>query len=239
MQLSELFTRSMSAKALFSIFFLSLLTQAGATVSIISSVGELFDSGGVNTISDNTLWALVIDGDNDGDVLNTAQDVGISTSTANSLFSINQSIDIGTTLGGDVVFAIGGMNGAAPGIDDRTIASITLGGTIVAGRAYAFVWFPGATWSGTPGDYTLTSSPHNIASQVGSISASTGDGVFDGGMFIPSEGTTVSAGALNSNGGGTVANSHLTAVNLVIPEPSTMLLGVLGGLLLLRRSRTD
>lgn len=227
----------MKFKSFVLLTYFATLLCCSAAVGIFSSVGELFDSNNTR-ISDNTLWALVVDADNDGDVLNTSQDSVFSSITANSLFVINQAIDIGTVLGGDEVFALGGMNGAAPGIDDRLVNGITIGGGIQTGRAYAFVWFPGVAFNGTSGDFTLTSNSHNIGTQVGSYSSSVTDGVFDTGMFIPSDGNTVSAGALNSNGGGTIANSSLTAFDL-IPEPSTALLGVLGGLLLLRRRRTE
>lgn len=225
---------------------LALSQVSYGVATLQSTFGILNDSSGA-TVSNDTLWVLIVDTNNDNSIWGTALDSSISTSTANSLLGVGQSIDLGSIINGDTIFAMGGVNEAG-GINgyDFSVLSVTLGvnGT-AAGLDYAFAWFPGVTFSGTT-PILSGSNPHNIGSQVGMINRTVADSPgtsgMNSGMALPGDGGTITTGAVTSTvgGGGTITTpAHLTAVNLVIPEPSTMLLGALGSLLLLRRSRTD
>ncbi len=206
---------------------------AGATVLLNTQFGAAFTSANT-TVADGTLWVLIGNTNADASIAGTAINSTLIAATANTLFTAGQSINLGSVIGGDTVFAMGGFNGAAPGIDASAL-TLTYGvnGT-AANQAFAFFWFPGATFAGDP--ITSGSSAKTIGSQVGGLNTTSADGVFDIGMTLPADGWIGSSGAANVDGGGTLADSRFTAVNL-IPEPSAALLGAIGALGLLRRRR--
>lgn len=208
---------------------------ASASVTLSTQFGVAFDSAGV-AVPDGTLWALVVDGGDNlfaGFTTNSSLSAVHTTSpgVADTFFAANQSLALGSAAGGGTVFAMGAFNGTFNGLTGLAIEDITLNYGIngtAAALAYAFYWFPGATYTG--------GATESIGSQVGGINTTSGDGVFDAGMILPNDGALITTGAANEDGGGTIANSSFTAVNLV-PEPSSALLGALGALCLLRRRR--
>jgi hypothetical protein len=224
---------------LMPIISLLLMLSGGATVTLQNFSGYVYNSTS-GLVATNTLWVLVVDADNNNSILGTSLDSTLSSLTGNSLFTANTtSINIGTNIGGDIVFAMGGFNGTGGTLGTNFSAlSLTLGtnGT-AAGLDYAFVWFPGVTYSGGA-PITSGSNSHVIGTQVGSINRTTADGGtgFNGGMILPADGNTVTLGASSSAFGGTVSQAQFSAINLV-PEPSSFMLTVLGvfGFILRRR----
>jgi hypothetical protein len=209
----------------------ALVVPASAAVTLNTQFGSAFDSLGA-TVPDGTLWALVVDTNNDGIFTGFNNNGSLSsTIAADTFFTAAQSISLGTVLNGNTVFALGGFNGAGPGITADTIVINYGTNGAAAALTYAIYWFPGATYSG-PGAQT-------IGSQVGGLNTTSNDGgLFDAGMVLPNDGGLISTGAATVDGGGSIANSTFTAVNLtVIPEPSAALLGAIGALGLLRRRR--
>lgn len=221
-------------KTKLALLLIAAALPSGATVLLNTQFGTAFDSSGV-AVADGTLWVLIGNTNGDGSIAGTTINSTLIDTTANTLFTVGQSINLGSVIGGDTVFAMGGFNGAAPGIDASAL-TLTYGvNATAASQTFAFFWFPGATYGGSD-PITSGSSPTVIGSQVGGINTTSADGVFDIGMTLPADGFQGSSGAATSDGGGTIADSAFQAVNL-IPEPSAALLGALGALGLLRRRR--
>lgn len=213
------------------LLFAALVVPASAAVTLNTQFGSAFNSSGV-AVADGTLWALVVDTNNDGIFTGFSNNGSLAgnAAAANTFFTGNQSLSLGTVLNGNTVFALGGFNAAGPGITaDTVVLNYGTNGTAAA-LSYAFYWFPGATYSG-PGVQT-------IGSQVGGLNTTSNNGIFDAGMVLPNDGSLISTGAANVDGGGTIPDATFQAVNLtVIPEPSAALLGAIGALGLLRRRR--
>lgn len=215
-------------KALTALALIASATSAFASVTLTTGFGVAYTSTGV-AVPDGTLWALVVDTDGNstfsgGFGLNST----LTESGANSVFTLGQTLAVGTLLGGDAIFAMGGFNGTAvAGMAGLSLDSVTTNyGTngLAAGKNIAFYWFPGAT----------VANP-KVGSQVGGFNSNT-DAAVLGGMVLPPDGANVPVGGGTTDLGGTLPNARLTAVNL-IPETSTALLGALGALGLLRRRR--
>jgi hypothetical protein len=208
---------------LVTLLLIAAALPAAATITINTQFGTAFDAAGA-PVADGTLWALIAD--TNGDNL-FAGGFGINASLAQSGAAVfgGQTLALGSVFGGDTVFKLGAFNGAGPGVTDGPFG-FTLGeNSLAAGQRYAFYWFPGV----------IASASHVVGSQVGGINNSLpADGGLDP-MVVPADGAGVFQGAANADGGGTLANSRFTAV--LIPEPSTALLGALGALGLLRRRR--
>jgi hypothetical protein len=213
-------------------------SQAFGAIGLTSQYGVAFDAAG-DIVGDGTLWALVIDSDNNntfaGFSINDslhAENI-INPSVADTYFTSGQSISLGDSLGGGTVFAMGEINSVLSGgagiYADVLNFDIGVNG-VAANLEFAFYWFPGATFTGDQND------PQTIASEVGGINTTSNDGIFDIGMVMPADGSNVSSGAATVGGGGTLANTSFTAVTLV-PEPTTALLAAFGSLALLRRRR--
>jgi hypothetical protein len=209
-----------------------------AAVSLETQFGIAYDSSG-NAVVDGTLWILVADTNNDSNFTGFGLDSSLfqaNQSTfgiADLFFTSGQSLELGQTLNGNTIFAMGGFNG----LGDNGVLGLTADfieqfnypdfGT-ASGIAFAFYWFPGAIFTGGPVE--------TIGNEVGGIHTSSNDSLFNTGMFLPSDGTSVTVGAATSDLDGSIDNSRFTAVTL-IPEPSTALLGALGMIALLRRRR--
>ena len=216
-----------------SLLMLSSLA-AQATISLNLFVGVARDSS-ANPVHDGTLWALVVDADvNQSFYGGFGLNSSLGQAGAQGAFTPGQSITVGANLGGDTVAAIGGFNGGlADGFEGvlDTFRNFTLGLNGMAnGRSFAVYWFPGATYSG--------GSSAQIGSQVGAINPNVND--ISGGvdrMVVPPDGATIFTGAASNdqNVGGSLPASRFIAN--VIPEPSSLLLGMLGGLCLWRRKR--
>jgi hypothetical protein len=203
------------------------LPASAVTINLYSGIFR--DSLGA-ALPDGTLFALVADTNANnnfggGTTLNST----LTQSQANSVFSIGQTLSVGSVLGGDTVFFLGALTGVStdgtPGLLN-TVVNFNLDAS-TQGLNYAIYFFPGGTLTGGVG---------TIAGQAGGISSTVAE-ASQGGLTIPgSNAANVNQGALDVTNGGSLANSRFTAVNL-IPEPSTMLLGAFGALGLLRRRR--
>lgn len=209
-----------------------------ATVTLNIQFGVARDSLGV-AVEDGTLWALIVDTNNDSSFTGFGLDSRLAnTTTADGYFTPNQELSVGGTIGGDTIFAMGAFNGTAnaeiTGLALSTLA-LTLGQNgLTAGRNFAFYWFPGATYSGAE-------SPSIVGSQVGGINSSVVDtGASLDALVIPVDGTSLNPGVGTSEVTGGTVSSDFHAVNLTaIPEPSSALLAVFGSLLLFRRRRSS
>ena len=224
---------------------IALSSSANATVTLNGQYGQAFQADGTTAVPDGTLWALVVDTDGDNIIAGLGLDSSLTqlaASGAASLQAINttfggKSLTLGSNLGLDTIFALGGFNSAAlsvPGSAATAVAGLNLGTNgLAAGLNYSFFFFPGVSFTTSGASYT-------VGSSVGGVNRSTADaGGGTAGMIIPANGATVFQGASTSAGGdlgGSVPNSSFTAVALV-PEPSAVLLGAIGALGLLRRRR--
>jgi len=204
---------------------IALTASASATVSIQGSYGDLRTSTG-NLVANNTLYILV--GSSTGTFAgNFTINTTLGAVGANSVFTSGQTITLGSTLAtGNTIFHIGGTGGA---LAEAVLSGLSNTGDVASGNNYAIYWFPGSTFGG--------GNSGSVASQVGGYNNTVGESAFEfGGMVIPANGADVTQGFATVSGGGSLANSIPTAVNL-IPEPSAALLGALGVLGLLRRRR--
>lgn len=212
-----------------------MLTTANALVTINLSVGTALLANGTTPVPDGTLWVVVLDTNSssslpamtlNSSIFETAQTT-VGLASVNSTFATGQNIALGTLIGGDAVFGIGGFSsglagfagGAAPALADLTLP---------AGRNYGFYFFPGVT-------FTTEAATYQVGGSVGGIHTGVDDGPI-GAMVVPPDGNLVDSGANSVSVGGSIANSRFTAVTL-IPEPSAALLGAVGVLGLLRRRR--
>lgn len=214
-------------------YILSLLiasvAPAFATITLNTQFGVAYNSLGV-AVPDGTAWIMVVDANNDSSF---AGGFGLegTLANANSTFSTGQVITNNSVLGSDFVFAMGSFNGTGSGLTGASLDAVTFelnsAAGLVANRAFAFYWFPGAT---------IVNGQIVVAGEVGGIHSAV-DAANVGAMTIPNDGATLPSGAATSgDAGGSLPNSRFTAVQL-IPEPSTMLLGAFGALGLLRRRR--
>ena len=211
---------------------------AFATISMDMSFGFCRTSAGA-LVPDGTLWALIVDSSGDSALPQLALNSGISASSSSPFWYANLSV--GGTVGGDTVFAMGGFNGTATDISltgwtSASLTGVTLGTNgLVAGKNFGFYWFPGATYTGA-GAYQVG---NGLGHQVGGIQTTLIDpnnGADP--MVVPTDPATIAPGAnsIDSQGPGSLPNSQFLATS-IIPEPSSMLLGALGALGLLRRRR--
>ncbi len=221
---------------LVALLFVASILPAAATFTLSTQFGTALTSGSA-PVPDGTLWALVVDADNNSTF---AGGFGLNSSifqagtvAANAAFVAGQSLSLGTNLGGDIVFAMGGFNGTGDlGLGNLTavLPGLNLGDNgLATNRNYAFYWFPGATYA--PGTNT-------IGSQVGGINNAQNVALAGiDAMIIPADAAFVNQGAVEATEwSGVNTAAQFTAVNL-IPEPSAALLGALGALGLLRRRR--
>lgn len=218
-----------SKLALFALFAAAIL-PASATVTLNTAFGTAYNAAGT-AVPNGTLWALVVDTNNDSSFLGQfGTNSSLNVSGADILFNTGDSIGIGDVLGGDTVFAMGGFNADGSSLD-TVIATLGANG-LAAGLKFSFLWFPGVIYT-VEGDYT-------VGLEVGGIHSNINAGPPSnlGDMVIPSDGALVNVGAGTADGaGGTLTPDQFKAVLLVIPEPSTALLGAIGALGLLRRRR--
>lgn len=235
-------------KKVFLVFAAAVLCvcSANAAVTVNVSFGSAFDSVSA-AVPNGTLWVMIADSDDNSSF---AGGFNINSSLTNAVAAAaafgGQSLSVGTVIGGDTIFAMGGFNSAAAGgIPGANVVSLTLasGGVngVATGRNFAIYWFPGLTYGGpggATGSTTAAGYSVNVGStfQVGGIHDSGTDaGLGYEALVFPAAGAT-NPGVANDNFDGTLPDSRFVAVNAV-PEPSVALLGGLGVLALLRRRR--
>ena len=218
---------------------LVLGTSAALASNTLSLTAGVCATKTGSAVPDGTLWVLMVDS---GGTANALPQLNLDSSITSSGAAFNQSpfwyasLSVGSVIQGDTVFAMGKVDSTASGISGVLLASVVaqygLNG-ISSGKNYGLYWFPGVTYT-APGTYQVGWG----SGEVGGIQTTTGDtGVGFTGMVFPADtGADLSPGALTTDQGGSFAPSSFQAVNL-IPEPSSMLLGALGALGLLRRRR--
>lgn len=210
---------------------IALSTGAGnATISLTTQFGVATDSSSV-AVPDGTLWALIVDSDAvNGGLPQLNVNSGISASLSSPFWYKNLSV--GGTVNSDQVFAMGAFNGTTA----AGIAGAWIGGlsnlTLPAGKNFGLYWFPGVTFTGD-GTYLVG---NGLGHQVGGINSTTVEDGADIGMVVPADGFPYTVSASSSALSGAVPAANFVAVS-IIPEPSSMLLGALGALGLLRRRR--
>jgi MYXO-CTERM domain-containing protein len=211
---------------------LAFVGSVNAGITLNMTLGTALTAGGV-AVPDGTLYALVIDTDNSGTFAGGigANQSMTSQTSADAFFTTGQSVSLGSLLGGDTVFALGGFNGTANGSTDGFIfdtLNLELGVNGVAiGKQTALYYFPGVTYSAT--------GSNRVGLQVGGMTSDAQSGTFSQSMVMPAEGTT-DYGAITLSSQGTTPNFRALTLTSV-PEPSSAFLAALGVLGLLRRRR--
>ncbi len=215
--------------------FFAALAPVSATVTIACEFGSLRDSSGAVLSSTLTLWAIIYDADNDGQLpggLGTNESLTDDDSNSAHSAFVGRTLSQNLMIGGDKVIFVDNFTSdlATP-----YLASVDLAASgLAAGRSYGFYWFPGSTLDDQNFD--------EVGFQVGGINEllnyyGAGDAAYIG-TQIPADGATVTTSLLEPSFGGTIAPQRLTAIDAVpIPEPSAAVLGTLAGLLFLRRRR--
>ncbi len=225
-----------------SLFIFACLCGAShATITLNTFFGIATSSDGVTPVPDDTLWIMIVDRDGNnvlpgGLEADSSLNQNVDTSQIADDFS-NIMLSLGATINGDVIFAMGGMNGTEnfgqAGISNEAI-ELGLGesdilGSSDVGKTFGFYWFPGIAYdSGNP-NVQLGS-----VFEVGGISTVNNLDAGDP-MVIPGDGITINIGASTEELGGTTPSADFTA--LAIPEPSTLVLSLVGAVALLRRRR--
>ena len=173
-----------------------------------------------------TLYALVVDAGTAGFAgFSAGGSIAQTPGTVNDFFSTGQQFSVGDTLGGGTIFHVGGMASAT----GAAIGSYS--GTLTQGQNWVIYWFPGSIYTGALNEAQTIS-----GNQVGGLnSLNTESGTITP-MTVPADGFTYSTGAFSASAGGTSPNAQFNAVTL-IPEPTSSLLSMLGGLALLFRRR--
>lgn len=216
-----------------ALVFGAIVLPASASITLSNQFGVASDKAGA-AVPDGTLWALVVDTNSDGafpGAFGANQSLGQI--GANLAFTTGQQLTLGGNLfGGDTIFALGGFNGTANGVTGLSISELSLNlgeNGLTSGKAFAFYWFPGSTYTST--------GTNLVGSQVGGINAGADANAQLGAMTIPADSAFYTTGAASTgSAGGTLDASRFVAQPL-IPEPSSALLGLVGALGLLRRRR--
>ena len=219
---------------------LSLGARAALTIDIIA--GRLLNSSG-NEVSDSSIWALVVDDDNNNTLpgnlsLSSTGKLLPDQPTFEAVWEDFSGIEIvaDAMINGDrilEVFLVDGFN--TSGQTAVTYQTITLSDAqwqAVSGKKWGIFWFPeliGSTTLPSSGNFEIG----------GYYDPNVGSGGHSG-MVMPTyvDGTNpqVVAAFIGTDvpgAGGALGTSNFTA----IPEPSAMLLTLLGSVALLRRRR--
>jgi hypothetical protein len=224
-------------------FGLVLLSGSSyGAVTIATQFGQAFLVDGTTLVPDGTLWAAIVDTNNNSALPGMSVNSSLAQTAAtgqagidsiNGLFA-GKSLALGSLFGGDAVIAMGGFASGGVGVAGATAPtlSLSLGGAngTATGRIYGFYYFPGVT-------FTSEGETYNVGGSIGGINTTLADAnTATDGMIIPTDTFVVTQGASTANLGGIIPTSSFTAVALV-PEPSAALLGAIGALGLLRRRR--
>lgn len=211
--------------------FLTALVATGLGVVASSAAVTMFFDGGRfrdnlgSPLANGSMFLIMVDTNNDGfAALNT-----------NTFAGINPTA--GSTIGGDYVLVstftktVGGLSGS---INEQVINFDLNTGpalNVNTGDRLAFVWFTQNV--GT----VSTGTKYGVFTTLVTDAVSGGNSV--GGMVIQPDSTTTNINYYdNATASGALATAANFTANLtVIPEPATAMLGLVGGLLLLRRRR--
>jgi hypothetical protein len=213
---------------------------ASATVGF--AIGDLRDAAGTPLADNTSTWAIIVS--NTTDPLPGGLTDGNSLGSSNTTQIANDFNNVYLTVGNKGSYTITHVGLIAsvgllgePGVAQDTVAfTIQTAGAVTAGKLWGLYWFPGFS-----NGQQLTGSY-----QVGGFSQSVSNAASGGsfGTTVPTDGTNESAVNFietnyNQNvllGGDTgLAAARFTAV--AIPEPSSLVLTLLGSAALLRRRR--
>ena len=183
---------------------------AYGSVTINLSAGELFQSDGTTPIPTGSLLQLV------------------ASTTDNVFTSPSPTSFTGGSADDQVVATFDSNDFLGPGSTISAI-SFSLGGNLNAGDELLLRWWPSLTIaSSTPGSGTPFGQFRTDAVENGS----------DTGWFVPADGSTIALNFLDTAGGGSEPNSAGTAsFTTAVPEPSTLAVLLIGGILLAPRIR--
>ncbi len=187
------------------------------------------DSNNVN-LNSGLLALLVVDAGGDG-FLNATLTTGNPISSG-SISSAGLSTDLMSTFAGDTVVAR--MSSENLGFDTWMAGTLTLFENVTAyqNKNFAIVWF----------ETMLSSTTGNATGKFGIARASgwTMPGVNSGDYTYGGNFGTITLGSTATSSIGSVAFATNGTTFTIIPEPSISLLGLFtGGLLLMRRRRTE
>lgn len=208
-----------------------------ATVSIELQFGTLRASTG-DVVSNGTLWALFYQSATATLPGGLVQDSSLvdtidQKSSIASDFTRGSTIAEGQTIGGSKILLTGvvGDNGIVVDTSLTAVDLTTLG--VATDGIYGFFWFPGLT--ATNNDIPLSG-----AFEVGGFNELTASANSGGnqGMKFPADGASVITAYFDeviTEGGTDFSTARFTAV--AIPEPSAIVLTLLGSAALLRRRR--
>lgn len=232
-----------------------MAVPAFAALSLEVQVGTLLDSSS-NPVSDGSIWAIIID---DGDGILPG---GLSVSSSTTLGAANaaqaydhfagKTIEADAMINGDqilqVFFVDGENTSGVPALSTQTLVFLDAEWQAMSGKQWAIYWFPGITPPPLPPP--TPENPNPILSvilptgefEIGGIRQITANSGGNVGMVIPNFVEDVSAALTaafldnTEDMGGDLDVSRFVAIS-VIPEPSAMVLVLLGSALLLRRRR--
>ena len=228
-------------KMKFFILLVLLSIPAHAVISIVGTgVVAVKGSDGITSIPTGALGLLIADRTGDGffDLGNPVSNTALTAAHVPQLLPSEANLTIGSTFGGETILNVL----ASPG--GGTFSGFCTGRSIAGleGRNFAVVWFSdilaagapstapiGATWGIIRGsDWTLP------GGDIGSYPINSTDSSGTGSYY-----------QVNALNGGSPATAFRTTTNgiiggasfVIVPEPATGLLGVLGVLVSLRRRR--
>jgi hypothetical protein len=241
--------KSFALLRLFPVFSLACLPLGAATATVNLSIGEIRDADGDLVMDGEGVWAIIVAAGNTGNPP-TAGSLPGGLTVGSSLAGSNKeqiTIDfedmvlspgskgsfyvwqIGDFTGGDVL----GLNGVvAEAITFDVFAAPDPGFT--AGTAWGFYWFPGKTSGQT------LSGQYQVGGFANDVSLASGGDI---GTFVPASGSTVTGNFFETNfnqtelGEGDTGLSAARFTAVLVPEPSSALLFVLGLVPLWRRRR--
>jgi hypothetical protein len=185
------------------------------------TAANLYESDGVTLAPQSTLALLVVDSGNDG--LGT--------------ISAGDSLIVGSTIGGADNVIVGRFDCSAPGQDGvlQAYSIVSYGGLVVAGKDLALLWFPTLTLANTT---AVGGAPYGVHEDPTGIQAAIDSGSNQDNASVPwvlptDQGAvwdlnfyTASSAAYGLAYG--YPDSAGIANAVVVPEPSTLALAILG-----------
>jgi len=177
-----------SKRSLVLSILLALATIAPATVTMQTMFGPLTKPSGT-PVENGRLWIMVYDENNDGQFPGgLGTDASLTDPGAAYAAFAGKTLEVGTIIEGDRIFAVGGIDDTStgvPGLTQNLVAEINIDDlNLQPGRKWAFYWFA---------DIVSTSPqiPGRMFSIGGINEISRFSPIGNQGMTIPEEGHTV------------------------------------------------
>ena len=186
-------------------------TAAQAAVVLNMAIGVLYKADGVTPLDANSTLVLLCDADNDG------------------FGDLAQATDSWTADAGDIVAAIVPTDNLL-GVDGSAYLALTVDvAGVTAGKPLMLAWYD------LPFDASASGPGQGIA--FGAYRTDDVVNYSEIAWFVPADGATSALNFTTVNGYGELAESVGVANMVTVPEPVTMSLLAVGGLLLARRRR--